>query len=233
MRSVAMGRGGAAPVDGEHQRRALNSVLHGLDPEVLAVPDSVTEILLPTAFGYERSREELATTTAPVFDWLGAAATAADFVVTSVLAPQRCARLIEQSLRDPALPSFEEVLEKMTETAFNHLSLAPAQEEIRRVVQRVLVDRVVDRIVDPTTPAPVRSRLEAGLASIQVLVETEVADSDGAARIHLASLRDDLIRFRDLREWEAGLVGRAADPPPGDPIGNAPIGCSLEPAGWH
>ncbi len=160
---------------------------------------------------------------------MGAAATAADLVVTSVLAPERCARLVEQSLRDPALPSLEEVLESMTETAFNHLSLPPDQEEIRRVVQRVLVDRVVDRIVDPSTPAPVRSRLEAGLATIQVLVETELADSDGAERIHLAGLRDDLIRFRDLREWKAGEFGRAAGPPPGDPIGGASFGCSQEP----
>ncbi len=75
----------------------------------------------------------------------------------------------------------------MTEAAFNHLSLPPDQQEIRRVVQRVLVDRMVDRIVDPATPAPVRSRLEAGLAEIQVLVDAELADSDGAERIHLAT----------------------------------------------
>ncbi len=51
MRSAAMPRARAAPVAAEHQRRALRSVLHGLDPVVLAVPDSVTELLLPTAFG--------------------------------------------------------------------------------------------------------------------------------------------------------------------------------------
>ncbi len=222
------GQGGSAPVDGGHQRRALRSVLHGLDPAVLAVPSSVTELLLPTAFGYERSREELAAATAPVFDTMGAAATAADLVVTSVLAPERCARLIEQALRNPALPSLEEVIESMSATAFNHLSLPPDQEEIRRVVQRVLVDRVIDRIVDTTTPVPVRSRLEAGLATIQVLVETKLADSDGAERSHFAGLRDDLIRFRDLREWKAGEFGRAAGPPPGDPIGGASFGCSQE-----
>jgi len=227
------GQGGSAPVDGGHQRRALASVLHGLDSAVLAVPETVTELLVPTAFGYERSREELATATAPVFDTMGAAATAADLVVTSVLAPERCARLVEQSLRDPALPSFEEVLEETTATVFNHLSLPPDQEEIRRVVQRVLVDRVVDRVVDPATPGPVRSRLEAGLATIQALVETELADSDGAERAHLANLRDDLIRFRDLREWEAGEVGHTAGPPPGDPIGGASFGCSHEPAATH
>jgi hypothetical protein len=216
-------------VGGDHQRRALTSVLHGLDPAVLVVPDSVQELLLPPAFGFPRSREELRSATSPVFDGLGAAATAADLVVSSVLAPQRCARLIEQSLRDPALPSLEEVLETVKDTAFNHLSLSPAQAEIRRVVQRVLVDRVVDRVVDPVTPTQVRSRLDALLAEIQITVEAELADSDGAQRIHLASLRDDLIRFRDLREWKVGMIGRAADPPPGDPIGGASMGCSLDP----
>ncbi len=225
------GQGAAAPVAAEHQRRALRSVLHGLDPAVLVVPDSVAEILLPTAFGFERSREELATATAPVFDSMGPAATAADLVVTSVLAPARCARLVEQSLRDPALPSLEEVIGTMTEAVFNHLSLPPDQEEIRRLVQRVFIDRMVDHIVDPATPSPVRSRLEAGLAEIQVLVNAELADSDGAEQDHLASLSDDLTRFRDLREWEATTLGRAADPPPGDPIGGTAIGCSHGPAG--
>ncbi len=225
------GQGPAQPVNGDLQRRALDSVLHGLDPLVLSVPDSVAELLLPPAFGYRPSREALASAAAPVFDRLGAAATAADLVVTSVLVPERCARLVEQSLLDPTLPSLEEVLEGVTETVFNHVSLPPLQEEIRRVVQRVLVDEVIDRIVDPATPAPVRSRLEAGLAEIQVLVEAELADSDGAGRIHLASLRDDLTRFRDLREWVPGEFRRAADPPPGDPIGDAFFGCSLEPAG--
>lgn len=227
------GQGPMHPVDGALQRRALDSVLRGLDPTVLAVPDAAAGLLLPPAFGYPRSREELATATAPVFDRLGAAATAADLVVASLLVPERCQRLVEQSLFDPTLPSLEDVLELMTETAFNHLSLPPAESEIRRVVQRVLVDDMVDRIVDPAIPTQVRSRLEAGLAEIQVLVEAELADSGGAQRIHLAALRDDLARFRDLREWKPEEAGRAADPPPGDPIGGAPWGCSLDPAVRH
>jgi len=222
------GQGGSAPVDGAHQRRALMSVLHGLDSEVLEVPESVREPLLPPAFGFQRSREELESATAPVFDGLGAAATAADLVVRAVLAPQRCARLIDQSLRDTALPSLEEVLETTKDTAFNSLALTPVREEIRRVVQRVLVDRVVESIIDPVTQPRVRSRLDAMLAEIQITVEAALADADGAQRTHLASLRDDLVRFRDFREWRAGDHGRAADPPPGDPIGSYASGCSSD-----
>lgn len=216
------------PVDGGIQRRALTSVLRGLDPDVLAVPDSVTELLLPPAFGFQRSREELATATAPAFDEFGVAATAADLVMKVLLSSPRCARLVEQSLRDPALPSLEEVLDLTRETVFNHLTLPPFQEEIRRVVQRVMVDRLIDRISDPTTPPRVRSRLEFALAEIQAGVAAELADSNGLERVHLASLHDDLVRFRDLREWESGYYGRAADPPPGDPIGGGGLGCSHE-----
>jgi hypothetical protein len=223
------GQGSSRPVDGPVQRRALASVLRGLDPVVLTVPDAVAEWLLPPAFGYSRSREELATATAPGFDGLGAAATAADLVMALVLDPRRCARLVEQSLRNPALPSLDEVLDVTRETAFNYLSLPPYQEEIRRVVQRVVVDRIVDRVSDPATPPRVRSRLEFALAEIQAGVEAELADSDGAERVHLASLLDDLIRFRDLREWEQGDYGRPADPPPGDPIGGGGPGCSHDP----
>ena len=148
-------------------------------------------------------------------------------VVALVLAPERCVRLIEQSLRDPSQPSLEEVLETMKDTVFNHFSLALAQEEINRVVQRVLVDRLVDGIVDPGTPSQVRFRLEASLAEIQITVESELIDAEGVERSHLSTLRDDLVRFRDFREWAPGQVGRAAGPPPGDPIGGASMGCSF------
>ena len=227
------GQTGPEPVAGDHQRRALSSVLRGLDPTVLMVPGSVSDLLAPTAFGYERSREELASATAPVFDRLGAAATAADLVVVSILAPERCAHLIDQSLHDPTMPTFEEVLEYLKDAAFNEHALSPDQAEIRRLVQRVVVDRVVGRIVDPGTPPQVRSRLDAVLAEIQIMVETEAAGAEGAQRSHLVSLRDDIGRFRDLREWNPGETRRPVAAPPGDPIGGASIGCSQEPTARH
>jgi len=220
------GRGSVRPVDGEIQRRALVSVLRGLDPTELEVPEKVLELLLPPGFGFQRSREALATSTAPGFDSIGAAATAADLVIAPLLAPERCARLIDQNLRNPVLPSLDEVLEAVQDTVFCHTVLSDRQEEIRRQTQRVLVDRLVDRISDPSTPSRVRGRLEANLAEIQINVEAALADSDGARRDHLASLYGDLVRFLELREWKAGGTARATDPPPGPPIGGGGLGCS-------
>jgi len=230
---IGDGQDPARSVDGDIQRRALRSVLQGLDPAVLAVPESTEELLVPPAFGHSRSREELTSGTAPVFDSLGAASTAADLVVVAILAPERCARLIEQNLGDSQLPSLEEVLDDLRGAAFNELALPPRREEIRRLVQRLLVDRVVERISDPSTPAGVRSRLDAMLAEIQITVKAELADAEGAQRIHLAALSDDLTRFRDLREWNADESGRPADAPPGDPIGSGSMGCSQEPTARH
>jgi hypothetical protein len=221
-------QGSARPVDGSWQRRSLTAVLHGLDPAVLVISEQIIDFLLPTAFGLNRSREEMSSTAAPAFDSLGAAATAADLVVHALLSPERCSRLVDQHRRDPTLPSLEEMLQALLDTAFATTPVVPEQEEIRRVVQRVVLDRMVDRLTDPATPSWVRSRVESSLEDAHKLLEVQLALAGGPQRAHIVVLLDDIERFQKHREWRADVTWRAPDPPPGAPIGGGTVGCAFE-----
>ena len=88
------------PAPAEDQRAALAAVLTALEPSALDLPDAVLELLLPPVADSSPSREDFGSHTAPAFDAVGAAATAASLVVREVLQPQRLARMVDFHRRD-------------------------------------------------------------------------------------------------------------------------------------
>ncbi|HSM15050.1 MAG TPA: zinc-dependent metalloprotease, partial [Thermoanaerobaculia bacterium] len=104
------GQPAARPVDAESQRRALDALLAALDPAALDLPEPLLRQLAPRAPELGESPERFGSRTAPAFDALGAAATAADLVLRALLEPARAARLVDQHRRSPALPGLDELL---------------------------------------------------------------------------------------------------------------------------
>ncbi|NIM00531.1 MAG: DUF5117 domain-containing protein [Acidobacteria bacterium] len=172
----------------ERQTDALAAVLSVLEPETLDIPERVLEQVLPRPFGYGSNRELFRGRTAPLFDALGAAATAADQVVAGLLQPQRCARLVDQHRRDAALPGLNDMLHRLLTATFAHSSDSPRLREIEHVVQRVVVDRMIELAADPRATSAVQagvrhamSRLARGLASNDGLAATRQPDRRRAA----------------------------------------------------
>jgi hypothetical protein len=93
------------------QRRALAAVLSTLKPEVLALPDSLLNIIPPRPPDYPRDRELFKIHTSPAFDALSPAETAAQHTLQFLFNPERAARLIEFHARNAQNPGLEEVLD--------------------------------------------------------------------------------------------------------------------------
>ena len=222
------GRGPGVPIDAAAQRRALAALLVCLDPAQLDLPEDVLRILGPRPPGIRRSREQLATSSAPLFDALGAAATAAKMVVDGLLQPERAARLVDQHRRDPDLPSLEEVLEGITDAAFGAGPDAePRRREIQREVQAVVVAGLIG-LADAGGPHRVRARAEGRLRGLLVGPLAPRAESEQEFA-HRGALRAEVLRFLDRSAPPADAPARAANPPPGSPIGSASpglAGCS-------
>lgn len=225
------GRPDADPVPAPDQRRALAVVLATLDPAFLDLPEPLLRALAPRPPGQGRSREQPATSTAPVFDALGVAATAAGMTVDGLLQPERCARVVDQHRRDPGLPSLEEVLEALTDAAFGTPEVDARRAEIQRVVQSVVVRGLIDLAQHPSAPPHVRARAEGRLRRLidEDWAVRELSEDDFA---HRRMLVDELLRFRDRRSSPASPLPPAAEPPPGSPIGAPPAwglaGCSRD-----
>ncbi|MFQ5350242.1 MAG: zinc-dependent metalloprotease, partial [Thermoanaerobaculia bacterium] len=133
------GQPSARPLSAERQLRAVDALLTTLDPHELDIREDLLTLLLPRPYGYEPNRELFEHRTAPIFDALGAAATAADLTVAALLQPERAARLVDQHRRIPELPGLAAVLSRLTEAVFRQ----PAGESSRQAEIRATVQEVV------------------------------------------------------------------------------------------
>ena len=223
----------ATPVAAARQRAALAAVLSTLEPAALDLPERVLGLLAPPSVDYPPHRELFASRTAPAFDALGAAATAADLTLSTLLPPERLARLVDFHRRDASLPGCEEVLSAITRRVFGGPEpVSPRLREIRRAVQAATVRRLLLATAQPSQVTAARAALEARLSELAASLARDPrsgAPEDQALRALLA---------RDIARWlsrpagataPTALPGAAPDLPPGPPIGG--LG-SADDCGW-
>ena len=79
---------------------SLKALLSTLDPEFLAIPESVIALIPPQPIGYRRDRELFKIHTGITFDPIGAAKSATQHTVNFLLNPARLTRIVEQHARD-------------------------------------------------------------------------------------------------------------------------------------
>ncbi len=99
------------PVPVSMENEALHSLLQSLSVENLKIPKRLTELFPPKAFGYARTRESFKSNNGLTFDALGAASTAADFVVKLLFHPERASRMIQQKALYPKQLGLDELID--------------------------------------------------------------------------------------------------------------------------
>ncbi len=230
----------ASAVDGGWQRRALAAVLATLDPVELDLSEETLSLLLPRPVDYEPNRELfVGQATAPAFDAIGAAATAAAVTVRGLLHRQRAARLVDQHRRDSSLPGLEEVEGALIDRAFRAPSAGGRTIEVALAVQTAVVRGLITLAGDGEAAPTVRSRTEATLRQLAEGLDSrrlgKTAPTDSATLAHHGWLRGMIGRFLDRPQPPTARAAGAAAAPPGSPIGSQPpmlppppAGCSAE-----
>ncbi|HEV2284449.1 MAG TPA: zinc-dependent metalloprotease [Steroidobacteraceae bacterium] len=203
------GSPGPAIVRAELQQRALTAVLKTLAPEFLTLPESLLKILPPRPPGLPATREAFPARTAPAFDPIAAAECAADLTLADLFTPQRAARLVEYSARDPKNLTLEAVIDGALATT----GTAPHGTGLVQAVQRAVFARTVEALLrlaaDKSAAGEVRAITQAKLVEVR-----RHADSRSATDAYLAHRIDlylgDPAKFAPAEPVEA---------PPGMPIG--------------
>jgi hypothetical protein len=145
------------------QREALRLALETLEPEFLALPQRIIELIPPTAFGYEGGiAERFGKGSAPLFDPITAARGSAAITLNALLHPARAARLVRFHAEDPRNPALLEVtgelIDELTEVSRDERHAA-----LRRAVRDVAVTKLMEVAADPATDAAVRAGYEETL----------------------------------------------------------------------
>jgi hypothetical protein len=201
-------------VPGDKQRAALDVMLATIEPEFLAVPERILDIIPPRAFGTPTG-EVFSSGTSPTFDPLGAAASAAELTAGFIFQPQRMARLVEFSARGDSYPGLEEVADGTIQASWG---AGPESSEylqaIRQTAQRIVLDRLMNQASSAENSAQVRAILESKIAGLADWLE---------GRQQLTA--HQALALGDIRRWQErpeGLIppSDSAELPPGSPIGS-------------
>jgi len=213
--------GGVSPRDAltlatpAEQRAALDALLDALEPSFLRLPPRLLEILPPPAYGYDVGITELFDRrTAPLFDQLSAATTAADLAVSAILQPQRAARLVDFQARHSNNPGVGEVFQALVRRVF---PAAAAGEDatvfaLRRTVQTLVATRLMELSANASATFEVRAAARAALRRVRSGL---AVGTDSTA----VALREVVERHLE-RPDEPAKPSQAPRLPAGEPIGN-------------
>ena len=199
------------------QREALRAVLDAIDPETLAIPSAILDLIPPTAFGHDGGTAELFSgRTGPTFDPIGAATVAADLAISALLQPQRAARLVEFHARDDNNPSFAEVVKELHDRAWSGKPQG-FRLAIQGAIKHLLVARLMELAASEDAPPEVRAIAGEGLT--EILTRTNAMSGARKLSVDDSAIRTQILRFFSRPDPPY----RRTEPlpaPPGDPIGS-------------
>ena len=203
-------------------RGALGSVLRGLAPAALMLPEAVLRTLPPRPDGYPPTRELFSGETGPVLDALAPAGAAADLVVQLLLDGDRAARLVEQHALDPGQPSLTEVTGRLLEVAFGAPASSGYAAEVNRVVERAVANGLL-RLAATARSAQVRAEAVDQVRQLWARLERGAGGLPPPERANRTMLAAELGRWLD-RRWEPEALPKPVTAPPGMPIGDGAPG---------
>ncbi len=198
-------------VDKRTQERALAEMLKAIDPEVLALPENVLDLIPTRPPGIPSTRELFRGNAGPAMDALGIAQTAANVPLSLILNPARANRLVEYHARDNNL-SLEEVIDEIIEHTWESRYGDDYHDAIQKVVNHLVVVNLIRLHAsdqsNPLTKAIVFGKLTDLMEALE--------DQDNNVVAQQAAMMIDSY-LDDPEEFDApGTLS----PPPGSPIGS-------------
>ena len=218
------------PIDGRRGREALSLLLAQLQPNELAIPDTVITLLAPRPAGFEGAvnntnspvGELFRGRTDPAFDELSAARTLAQMIVDGILQRERAARLVAFASRGANMLTLGEAIDSLVARTWGTRAAGESAKNValRRVTQRAVADRLLMLAADADASPEVRAMAEYQIGRLRALAQRNAGAGDTMNRAHWSLIAGDFARWTDRRELPRPTTALAA--PPGDPFGVEP-----------
>jgi len=226
------GREAAHPVSGADQRRALDALLTTVDPATLDLPDPLVSLLSSAQSGDHDPQfdvEVFGEAGNPVFDLPTAADAAADITFSDLLNTSRLNRVVDLGGRDPRQLGLNELLSRAIARAFPEKPGPGGRTgELRRRIQMRLVLDLAQTLQDPSLSPTAAGQIKAALTTLGArLAVAKAGDAPDLAQArYLSAILLDTTRDA-IKAMAAVDKARAAQPPPGAPIGSEGEDCWL------
>lgn len=215
-------RGGAQKdpeiVSAAQQRAAIHAVLDTLQPNVLALPESLLKIIPPRPPEYPSSSENFARRTSPAFDSLAPAEAAAEIVASLLLEPNRDERMVEYHARDSNYPGFTELLDDLLAATWKAQPQTDYDGAIQQTVDSVILNHLMALAAADHAASQTRAIASLKLDELKTwLAAQSKSAADESRRAQFFFATEEIDRFE--KNPAALHLTLPAPPPAGDPIG--------------
>jgi Met-zincin/Domain of unknown function (DUF5117) len=207
-------------VSAADQQKAVDAVLHTLDPSTLTLPESLLDILPPRPPGYPTTRESFPGRTGLTFDPQGAVESAANLTASLLFEPSRASRLVEYKLRDNSLPGLDDVVNQTLKATW----YAPRQGTItlntQLTVEDVILRHLLALAASQSASPEARAIAASETAQLKDWLKSRIGDASAPALLHAHWLaaQNEIEAFSKDPAKFATVTG--LEPPPGQPIGD-------------
>ncbi|MEL0009933.1 MAG: zinc-dependent metalloprotease [Bacteroidota bacterium] len=192
------------------QREALQGVLKTLEPEVLALPESLLDLIPPRPAGLVSTRELFSGRTGPSLDAMSIAQSSANMTLGLLLNPERANRLVEYGARANNL-SLQETIDALLTVTWGKEEeagyLGSIQEVVNYEVVRHLIALHASDRSSPLTKAIVLDKL----SSLKNIMEGFMRPMAGQGAFMIEQYMHNPSSFE---------ASGALSVPPGSPIGS-------------
>ncbi len=202
-------------VDGQTERKALQTLLKTIDINTIAIPKRVIELFPPRAIGYGRSRESFKSKNGIAFDPFGAVETASEMTLSLLLHPERASRLVQHKSLDNSQLGLGELVNTLIDNSFKKNYKDTYYQELQNVVNNQVLNQLFYLAASENTYKQVIAIVNSKLSEIATLVRNR--KSNGVQKIYDLELIKSIETFKkNPSKYKKPTVSKIPD---GSPIG--------------
>ena len=205
------------PVPAAEQRRALDAVLAALQPDALALPNSLLRIIPPRPPAYPQTREDFRRHTYPAFDALAPAEAASSHIVSFLFDSSRAERLVEAHAMDSNNLGFGEAVDKILAGTWKAAPATGYAAEIQRVVDQTVLYDMIALASDANAANQARAIATLKLDELRKWLDHESSQDESWRAAYFYAAEQIKLFQSDPKKFD---LTKPAIPPDGQPIGD-------------
>ncbi|MFT2090337.1 zinc-dependent metalloprotease [Paraglaciecola sp. 2405UD69-4] len=191
------------------QEDAIEAMLTTLSSDFLSIPEHITQLITPKAYGDRRNRESFKGRTGITFDPISAAESAAGYSLGLMLKAERLNRVSVQSEVAKGAPD----IKGLFTTIFKHTiknGVNKKHVQLSKRINYLVLDQTVNALSQESLAPEVRGAIEAELVILHKWLKNNTRNPDNAV------MARQLDQYWHLGEWKSQFSVKPL--PPGSPI---------------
>ncbi|WP_407075565.1 zinc-dependent metalloprotease [Paraglaciecola sp.] len=200
---------GIEVVAADVQKEAIQAMLATLNSEFLSIPEYITQLITPKAYGDRRNRESFKGRTGLTFDPITAAESSAAYSLALLLKAERLNRVAAQSEFAKGTPDIKQLFTVIFKQTIKN-GTDEKHVQLSKRINYLVLDQTVKALSQDNLAPEVRGAIEAELTALHKWLKNHNRNPDNAV------MARQLEHYWHLGEWKSQFSVKPL--PPGSPI---------------